>query len=85
MSENYLDNVLNEDGCPKCNSLNVKPVSYTWWGGIIGPRILKHTKCNDCKFTYNRKTRQSNTTPIVIYSVVTLVLALAVVYFVARG
>jgi transposase-like protein len=85
MSEDYLDNVINDDGCPKCNSLNVKSVSYTWWGGIIGPRILKHTKCNDCKFTYNRKTRQSNTTPIVIYSVVTAIIAFAIIYFVARG
>jgi hypothetical protein len=81
MSENYLDNVVNEDGCPQCNSLNVKAVTYTWWGGIIGPRLLKHTKCGDCKFTYNRKTRVSNTTPIIIYSVVLFAIAIIVSYW----
>lgn len=80
MNEDKLVDVLNEDGCPQCNSLHVKPVGYTWWGGVIGPRLLKHTKCADCNFTYNRNTRKSNTTPIIIYSIVLAAIGLAVVF-----
>jgi transposase-like protein len=68
----------------KCNSLNVKEIGYTWWGGIIGPKLLKHTKCNDCKFTYNRKTRESNTMPIVIYSVVLAAVGFVIFYLTLR-
>jgi transposase-like protein len=82
MNENHLDDLINEDGCPQCNSLNVAAVSYTWWGGFIGPKLLKHTKCNDCKFTYNRKTRQSNTTPIILYSVIIFVVVFGIYYFI---
>lgn len=80
MNEDLLDNLTIEDGCPKCDSLNVNAVGYTWWGGVIGPRLLKHTKCTDCKFTYNRKTRKSNTTAIIIYSVVLAVIGFAIFY-----
>lgn len=80
MNEDKLADVLNEDGCPQCNSLNVKPVGYTWWGGVIGPRLLKHTKCSNCKFTFNRNTRKSNTTPIIIYSIVLAAIGFAIIF-----
>lgn len=56
--------------CPKCGSTNVKEVTYTWWGGFLGPKLLNHVKCNDCKTTYNGKSGESNTNGIIIYSVV---------------
>jgi uncharacterized protein (DUF983 family) len=56
--------------CPKCGESNAKPVSFTWWGGLIGPKLLTHVKCEDCGATYNGKTGQSNTRAIVIYMVV---------------
>jgi hypothetical protein len=80
-----LENIINEDGCPKCNSANVQAVRYTWWGGVIGPKILKHTKCNDCNFKYNSKTRKSNTTGIVIYSVVLAVISFAAFFIIFRN
>jgi hypothetical protein len=84
MSESHLEEIVNEEGCPKCGSAFVSAVKYTWWGGILGPRLLKHTKCNDCKFTYNSKTRQSNTTPIIIYSVVLFAIAFAAFFMLRR-
>lgn len=63
--------------CPGCGSSNIKKVTYSWWGGALGPRLLNHAKCNDCGMAYNGKTGQSNTTGIVIYSLVVLAIALA--------
>jgi transposase-like protein len=58
--------------CPKCGSSHVKKVGYTWWGGAIGPRLMNHTKCNNCGTTYNGKSGKSNTNAIIIYNVVIL-------------
>jgi hypothetical protein len=53
-------------------------VNCTWWGGVIGPRILNHVKCNQCGQTFNSKTGRSNTTGIIVYSVVTGVICLII-------
>jgi transposase-like protein len=75
-----LNEFSTEQGCPKCGSPLVEKVKYTWWGGLIGPKLLHHTKCAECKYTYNSKTRQSNTTGIVIYSIVLFAIAFAVFF-----
>ena len=59
--------------CPRCGSLYVTRPSYTWWGGILGPMIICHVRCNQCAHTYNGKTGQSNTGKIVAYYVVLFV------------
>jgi hypothetical protein len=79
-----LNEFTTENGCPQCGSTLTSPVKYTWWGGVLGPRLLHHTKCNACKFLYNSKTRKSNTQGIVIYSVILFVIAFALVFFVRR-
>jgi predicted RNA-binding Zn-ribbon protein involved in translation (DUF1610 family) len=64
--------------CPQCGSSginDIKAVGFTWWGGALGPKMFNHVKCNNCGTTYNGKTGQSNTTNIVIYTVVSLVIA----------
>jgi hypothetical protein len=76
-----LNEFSTETGCPKCGSGIVTPVKYTWWGGVLGPKMLHHTKCEVCRYRYNSKTRKSNTTGIIIYSVSLFVIALVVVYF----
>ncbi len=53
--------------CPKCGSTDAKKVKYTWWGGALGPSLLKHVKCNSCGTEYNGKTGRSNQTNIIIY------------------
>jgi hypothetical protein len=68
--------------CPTCRRPDPEQVKFTWWGGVLGPRIFKHVKCNGCGLTYNGKTGQSNTTNIVVYSVVLGLVALVVTFLV---
>ena len=72
----------NDVECPKCGSTDAKKVTFTWWGGLLGPKLFNHVKCLDCGTTYNGKTGQSNTRNIVIYTLV-VGLPLAVVAFFA--
>ena len=65
--------------CPRCSRPDPEKVKFTWWGGVLGPSLLKHVKCNGCGMTYNGKSGQSNTTNIVIYSVVLGVISLVIV------
>lgn len=62
--------------CPKCGGTNATKATFTWWGGLLGPKILKHAKCNSCKTGYNYKTGKDNLTGIIIYSVVVGVVCL---------
>ncbi len=71
--------------CPKCQSSDAQKVSFTWWGGLVGPRLLKHVKCNRCGATFNGKTGQSNTTNIIIYTVVLLAIAIALGVLIANA
>jgi transposase-like protein len=68
--------------CPRCTRPYPEQVKFTWWGGLLGPRLFKHVKCIGCGLTYNGKSGQSNTTNIVIYSVVLGVIAFAVVFLI---
>ena len=70
--------------CPKCAATNAAKVGFTWWGGALGPSLLTHVKCPSCGTTYNGKTGQPNTAGIVIYSVVTGILAFVIVAMLTR-
>lgn len=63
--------------CPKCSSTLAKEVGFTWWGGLLGPKLLTHVKCQHCGTAYNGKTGKSNTRGIVVYSLVACVIAFA--------
>jgi len=67
--------------CPNCGSPDSRVPSFTWWGGAVGHRILSHVICNHCNKGFNSKTGGSNTTGIVIYSVV-VALVLFIIFFV---
>lgn len=73
--------------CPQCRNTTAEKLRFTWWGGLLGPKILTHVKCQSCGKKYNGKTGKDNTTNIVIYSVVVAVLCLGLVavMFVALG
>lgn len=73
--------------CPKCRSANATRVKFTWWGGLLGPKILNHVKCPQCGYAYNGKSGKDNTTGIIIYSVIIafVVLAFVVIVFAAAG
>ena len=57
--------------CPRCARPDPEKQKFTWWGGMLGPRIFSHVKCNGCGMTYNGKTGQSNSTKIIVYVIVT--------------
>ena len=77
-----MGNYTDAAPCPKCGQSNADKINYTWWGGAIGPRLFSHVKCNNCGTAYNGKSGNSNTTNIIIYSVVIFVIAIAVFYLV---
>ena len=77
-----MGNYENPAPCPSCGQSNADKIGFTWWGGAVGPALLNHVKCLACGTEYNAKSGQSNTTNIIIYSVVAIVLVLAITYFI---
>jgi hypothetical protein len=55
-------------------------VKFTWWGGVLGPKLLKHVKCQTCGYAFNGKTGKDNTKGIVIYFAVIGALAFVVMF-----
>ncbi|MDR2188381.1 MAG: hypothetical protein LBE62_10060 [Azonexus sp.] len=62
----WEDPVFEYKPCPKCSSLKVEKVGFTWWLGIL-PSLLNQVKCKECGASYNGKTGKSNTGAIIIY------------------
>lgn len=56
--------------CPNCNSAAAEKLKFTWWGGVLGPKLLTHVKCQACGKKYNGKTGRDNTVNIIIYGLV---------------
>ena len=79
MADNYVP-------CPKCSGRADK-LKFTWWGGILGPKLLTHVGCTSCGHKYNGRTGGDNTAGIIIYSVIAAVIAfgLLIVMFAAFG
>jgi hypothetical protein len=71
--------------CPSCGSVYAKPITFTWWGGLVGPKLFSHVACYQCNTAYNGKTGKSNNTAIAIYVGVGLVVALIVGLVAALG
>ncbi len=65
--------------CPQCNSPHLTRPTFTWWGGLIGPKLLNHTVCGSCSHGFNGKTGKSNKTAIGIYVGVAFSIALLLV------
>lgn len=70
-------------GCPSCGSTSADKVSWTWWGGILGPRIFNHVRCNQCRTAYNGKTGNYNTTAIGMYLGVSFAVGIGVIILIA--
>jgi ribosomal protein S27E len=66
--------------CFQCGQTLVMPVGFTWWGGVLGPKMFSHVKCASCGTVYNGKTGKSNATAIAIYIGVSLVTAMIVAF-----
>jgi len=68
--------VRGNAACPNCGSHQYKPVAFSLWGGVLGPKLLNHVKCMNCRTKFNGKTGRSNLTAIIVYQVVLLGIAL---------
>jgi hypothetical protein len=64
--------------CPRCGATNASPVSFTWWGGVLGPKILNVVRCLQCATEYNGKTGGTLTKGILIYTGVALGIAIVI-------
>ncbi len=67
--------------CPGCGCTYADRVGFTWWGGLIGPKMFTHVRCRNCRSCYNGKRGTWNTTNIVIYTVVGLIAGLGLMLF----
>ena len=65
--------------CPKCGGTQTKKVGYTWWGGVLGPKLMNLHKCQACKFQFNAKTGKSVSTAIWIYNLVAIAIAIVII------
>ena len=60
-------------------------MGFTWWGGLVGARIINHVECPACHKRFNGKTGQDNTTNIAIYVAVVAAVFGTVLYFLLKG
>ena len=72
MADNYAP-------CPKCGTPEPKLLKFTWWGGALGPKMLKHVKCQSCGNKYNGKTGGDNTVGITVYMAVVALMSFVLV------
>jgi hypothetical protein len=67
--------------CPNCGAPgDASRLSWTWWGGFIGPLFICHVRCNRCGATYNGKHGDSNTTRIIIYYLINVGIGLMIFF-----
>ena len=65
--------------CPGCGSGPIEEPSFTWWGGLVGHKILNVEQCRACRKWWVKGTQQSGSTRVTIYMVVGIVLGLVIV------
>jgi transposase-like protein len=66
--------------CPNCHSRNTKKVNYTWWGGVLGPRLFNLHKCAHCRSEFNGTTGAPATKGILIYSAVAILIMFVIIF-----
>jgi hypothetical protein len=71
--------------CPKCRAAASERVKFTWWGGVLGPKILNHVKCRSCGHKFNGKTGADNTAKIAIYMAVVGVICFGLMFVAAAA
>jgi hypothetical protein len=65
--------------CPQCQSTNTHKPGFTWWGGVLGPKVFNHTVCRACGFGFNGSTGESNRGKIIAYVVIINAIVLALI------
>src|SRR5947207_9340852 len=65
--------------CPGCGGGPLAEPSFTWWGGLVGHKILGVERCESCRKWWVKKTGAPGGTRVLIYSVGGIVLGIVVV------
>jgi transposase-like protein len=65
--------------CPRCRSDRVEKPGFTWWGGVLGPKLFDHRVCRGCGYGFNGTTGASNLGKIIAYQVLVFVIVGAVI------
>lgn len=59
--------------CPSCGSRRSSKVTFTWWGGLVGPAMFSMVQCSKCNQQYNsKKGTPVGALHITLYSLVSL-------------
>src|SRR5207249_643219 len=75
----YGQNVVDYAGarrCPGCGSGPLGEPKFTWWGGLIGHKILGVERCEACRKWWVKKTGAPGGTRVAIYMIAGLVLGI---------
>ena len=40
--------------CPRCPAGEVVPLGWSWWGGMLGARVLRYVRCLECGSAWSR-------------------------------
>jgi hypothetical protein len=71
--------------CPRCQVQDEpRPIGFTWWGGLLGPKLLHHVECTHCRARFNGRTGRSNDTAIAIYMIAIGAVAFMLVFALMR-
>lgn len=74
--------------CPHCGSRRSKKISFTMWGGVVGPKVFSLVKCAECGQQYQKKSgKPFEWSHIIVYSLVVSAIgvALLVLFFALAG
>ncbi|MDY3555775.1 hypothetical protein R5W24_004921 [Gemmata sp. JC717] len=67
--------------CPSCGNRRSAKVSFTWWGGLIGPAIFGLVSCTRCRTQYMKSSGQKlGVLQIGLYSLVVCVIGVIVFF-----
>ena len=64
--------------CPGCGSGPIEEPSFTWWGGLVGHKILNVEQCRACKKWWVKSTGQPGDTRVTVYMVTGIVLGVVI-------
>jgi hypothetical protein len=64
--------------CPGCGGGPLAEPGFTWWGGLVGHKLLGVEQCKRCKKWFVKGTGQPGDTRVMVYIVVGIVLGLGI-------
>jgi hypothetical protein len=75
----------SERMCPACGTGKLSQPTFTWWGGLIGHKILGIERCTSCKRWWVKKTGRPGGTRVLIYAAAGIALGLLALSFFIMG